>query len=80
MVNSLSYDHVPLVDGGEEDGVEIDGPDAVVDLLETDVDTGASPAEHAFRTTRLHLRPRLVSGPARNYLGTVEGTPCIFRW
>ena len=30
-------DHVPLVDLGEQDGAEVDGPDAVVGFVETEV-------------------------------------------
>ena len=35
---SFSYDHVPLIYRGKKDGVEVDGPDPVVDLLEPDVE------------------------------------------
>ena len=37
-MGSLPYDHVPLVYGGDKDGIEVDGPDSVVDLFETDVE------------------------------------------
>ena len=39
-LNSLPYDHVPLVDGGEEDGVEVS------DVLDDEV-TGILDGRHA---------------------------------